>query len=248
METRLDSITLVSQVDFMLHSANPHYQLTMSTYASAAGDPNGFYDIPGLSKWVNAFFVMAYDVSQGATGARGRTTPPTWITMFRRLARRRSSSPCPCSDMTNRQRGRHLGEATNGPAEPVTYAQAVSSGPTYWDAATDTAWTSYPANGQWHQVFFDNANTLAGKVQLAAKSGLLGVGVWALGMEGNDNSVLGLLNGAPTSLRTPPAGPTTSSAAASIVKKVKIKSRTGDAATTSHDDHRSARGRRRRRS
>ena len=62
---------LVGQVDFILHSADPHYQLTMATYASSAGDPNGFYDIPGLARWVNAFFVMAYDVSQGPTGGGG---------------------------------------------------------------------------------------------------------------------------------------------------------------------------------
>ena len=108
---------------------------------------------------------------------------------------------------------------------PVTYAQAVASGPTYWDAATDTAWTSYQSKGQWHQVFFDNANSLEEKVQLAAKSGLLGVGVWALGMEGNDIPLLDLLSGRAVSLRTPPGGPTTSAAAATIIKRVKIKSR-----------------------
>ena len=73
---------LVSQVDFMLHSADPHYQLTMSTYASSAGDPNGFYDIPGLSKWVNAFFVMAYDVSQGATGALGENDDAAYVDQY----------------------------------------------------------------------------------------------------------------------------------------------------------------------
>ena len=103
-------------------------------------------------------------------------------------------------------------------------------GPTYWDAATDTAWTSYQSNGQWHQVFFDNANSLEGKVQLAAKSDLLGVGIWALGMEGNDNSLLNLLKGGAVSLRTPPEGPTTSAAAATIIKRVKIKPRSGNGA------------------
>ena len=43
----------------------------MATYASSAGDPSGFYDIAGLSKWVNAFFVMAYDVNQGPAQGNG---------------------------------------------------------------------------------------------------------------------------------------------------------------------------------
>ena len=110
--------------------------------------------------------------------------------------------------------GPALGQRPTGPAAPVTYAQAVASGPTYWDAATNTAWTSYQSGGQWHQVFFDNANSISGKVQLASKSGLLGVGVWALGMEGSDNSLLGVLSGASASIHTPPAGPTTSGATA----------------------------------
>lgn len=36
--------------------------LSVDTYASAAADPIGFYDIPGLSPHVDSFFVMAYDL------------------------------------------------------------------------------------------------------------------------------------------------------------------------------------------
>jgi spore germination protein YaaH len=38
----------------------PKY-LSVDTYASSAGDPGGFFDIPGLSASVDSFFVMAYD-------------------------------------------------------------------------------------------------------------------------------------------------------------------------------------------
>ncbi len=226
---------VVSQVDFILHSANPHYQLSMATYASSAGDPNGFYDIPGLAQWVNAFFVMAYDVSQGPTGSRGESgggDDAAYVDQYvSAVGASKVILGVPLFGYDEPTSGPALGNKATGSAVPVTYAQAIASGPTYWDPATDTAWTSYQSNGQWHQVFFDNANTLEGKVQLAAKSGLLGVGVWALGMEGNDNSVLGLLSGRAVSLRTPPEGPTTSAAAATIIKRVKIKSRGGAGAT-----------------
>ena len=36
---------LVAQVGSILRAANPTYQFTMATYASSAGDPDGFYDI-----------------------------------------------------------------------------------------------------------------------------------------------------------------------------------------------------------
>ncbi len=38
------------------------YYLSIDTYASAAGDPRGFFDIPGLNASVDSFFVMAYDM------------------------------------------------------------------------------------------------------------------------------------------------------------------------------------------
>ena len=57
----LDS--LISQVSEALKAANSHWQVTMDTYASSAGDPGGFYDIAGLAPSVDAFFVMAYDMN-----------------------------------------------------------------------------------------------------------------------------------------------------------------------------------------
>ena len=163
--------TLVAQVDYIFHAANPHYQLTMATYASSAGDPSGFYDIAGLSKWVDAFFVMAYDVAQGATGAADEngggddadyvaqyvppSVPPrsssaslSSATTNRpavRPGRRRHGSRATCAVLPGRRIGTHLlGHATGPPGRRIK------------------------SSGQWHQVFFDNANTLETKVKLVA--------------------------------------------------------------------------------
>ena len=170
---------LVSQVDFMLHTTDPHYQLTMATYASSAGDPSGFYDIAGLSQWVNAFFVMAYDVNQGSAQGNGNAAGADASDIAQYVAAAGASKVIlglPLFGYDEPTSGSGLGDAATGPSEAVTYAQAMASGPTYWDAATKTAWTSYQAGGQWHQAFFDNVNTVAVKVQLAADSHLLGVG------------------------------------------------------------------------
>jgi spore germination protein YaaH len=35
--------------------------LSVDTYASSAGDPSGFFDVPGINAYADAFFVMAYD-------------------------------------------------------------------------------------------------------------------------------------------------------------------------------------------
>ena len=54
---------LITKVSAALHATDPHWQVTMATYASAAGDPGGFYDIAALAPAVDAFFVMAYDMN-----------------------------------------------------------------------------------------------------------------------------------------------------------------------------------------
>ncbi len=38
------------------------YYLSIDTYSGAAGDPAGFFDIPGLNSSVDSFFVMTYDM------------------------------------------------------------------------------------------------------------------------------------------------------------------------------------------
>ena len=51
---------LVGTVSSALRQANPHYQVTMDTYASSATDSGGFYNIAALTPLVDAFFVMEY--------------------------------------------------------------------------------------------------------------------------------------------------------------------------------------------
>ncbi len=203
---------LVAEVGDVLHQANPDYQFTMATYASSAGDPSGFYDIRGLARSVDAFFVMAYDVNQGpAAGPSAGSGPYSDGKYIEQYVSTVGASkvilgvPLFGYDMTTT--GPALGAAVTGSPQPVTDAQALAAGPTYWDAASDTAWTAYRVGGHWHQVFFDNANTLALKEQLATRAGLLGVGAWALGMEGSDDSLLAVLDGGAPPARVPPVGP-----------------------------------------
>jgi hypothetical protein len=185
----------------------------MATYASSAGDPNGFYDIRTLSGYVDAFFVMAYDVSQGTSGQSAENAggqDGTYVAQYlSAVPASKVILGVPLFGYDVPTTGPDLGDAATGPAASVTYAQAMSSGSTFWDPAAQTAWTAYQSGGQWHQVFFDNANTLALKEELASTSNLLGVGVWALGMEGIDNSIFAVLDGGSPPLRVPPVGPTT---------------------------------------
>jgi spore germination protein YaaH len=45
----------------LVASAPGRTYLSVDTYASSAGDPAGFFDIPGMNPYADSFFVMAYD-------------------------------------------------------------------------------------------------------------------------------------------------------------------------------------------
>jgi hypothetical protein len=205
---------LVAEVAAALHEANPNYQLTVSTYGSSAGDANGFFDIEGLAPSVNAFFVMTYDMNNptvpGPTAplvGSGYTDETVVNEYLALVPASKIILGAPLYGYDWPTTGPGLGAAATGRATAVPYNDAALLGPTYWDPNSDTVWTSYQSNGQWHQVFFDDADTLALKAQLVSSTHLLGIGVWALGMEGSDNSVLTALTGSAGPLHLPPVGP-----------------------------------------
>jgi len=53
-----------------------------------------------------------------------------------------------------------------------------------WDAVSQTPWYRYQQSGVWHQVWFDNAESLGLKYDLVDDYALGGVGMWALNYDG----------------------------------------------------------------
>jgi len=195
--------TLVAAVSSAMHQADPHWQVTVDTYASSAGDPAGFYDIPGLAPSVDAFFVMAYDMNDPKTPS---PTAPLTGAGFTDLdaVQQYAAVVAPSKVILGvpyygydwPTAGPGLGDPATGPAAPLSYAQIVAvGGHVYWDPTSQTAWTSYQVGTQWHQTFFDNATSLALKAELANTYHIAGLGIWALGMEGNLPAMQGALQG-----------------------------------------------------
>ncbi len=70
----------------------------------------------------------------------------------------------------------------------VTYSSAYSGAATYgrrWDALSQTPWYRYQNGTEWHQVWYDDAQSLGLKYDLAIATNLGGIGMWALGYDGN---------------------------------------------------------------
>ena len=194
---------LITKVSAALHATDPHWQVTMATYASAAGDPNGFYNIAALAPAVDGFFVMAYDMNS-------KTTPSATSPLFGPAFTDAEALEQYCKVMPPSKvilglpfygydwpttDGTATASAT-GPESPLPDSTIATSGhPTYWDPVTDTPWTSYEVGDQWHKTYFDDPTSLALKAQLANYFHIAGVGIWALGMDGNDPAMMAALLG-----------------------------------------------------
>jgi hypothetical protein len=211
---------LVTQVSGALHSTNPNWQVTMDTYASSASSDGGFYNIAALAPEVDGFFVMAYSLNLDANPT---SSSPLTSTMFSDLtAIRQYLAVVPASKVilglpyfgySWPTAGAALGAEAVGGATAVTASQVMSGGtPIYWDAATDTAWTSFQVGSQWYQSYFENPTSLYMAAQLASSYGLAGDGVWALGMDGNNPEMLAAVDGSAPPVKDLPSGPSLPSA------------------------------------
>ena len=211
---------LVTTVSAALHAANPHYQVTMDTYSSSASGTNGFFNLPALAPVVDAFFVMEYNpnlaASQSATSplTSGMFSDQTTVNEYADvlppskviLGLPYFGIDWPTTDGT-------LTATATGPATTVSLGDiAAGSHPVYWDTATDSGWTSYQVGAQWHETFFEDPSSLYDAAELAQSRDLAGVGIWALGMDGNDPADLAALLGFAPAVKSGPAGPATTSA------------------------------------
>ena len=214
---------LVAAVSAAVHGADPHYQVTMDTYASSAADPGGFYDIPEMAPSVDGFFVMAYQLNYDASQQAESPLTSGMYTDVATAQQYSSAVPAskvilgipyygyewPTTDGT-------LGAQATGGANPITYGQITAAGrPQYWDPVTQTAWTSYQSGGQWYEDFFEDPTSLYLLAELAQSYNLAGLGIWALGMDGNDPAMLAALRGFAPAVKTTATGPGSTSGSTS---------------------------------
>ena len=96
------------------------------------------------------------------------------------------------------------GAPTTGNPVAVTYAEIVAAGRhPVWDPITETPYTVFRRGGRWHQTWFDDPVSIALKSALASQFGCAGVGVWELGMAGNDPAISAALLGGRPPLKLP---------------------------------------------
>jgi hypothetical protein len=193
---------LITSVAGSLRAADPHWQITMDTYASSAGDTKGFYNIPALSPAVDAFFVMDYELNLAGTPSAASPLTSNQFSTQTTLAQYTAAAPAskviigaPFFGIDWPTNNGTMAAGATGGAADIPDSQAQGNGPEYWDPVTDTAWTSYQVGGQWHESYYEGLNGLFDVSQLVTHYGGRGVGIWALGMEGNGAQMIAALDG-----------------------------------------------------
>ncbi len=212
--------SLVQQVSTTLHAANSHYQVTMDTYPSSAGDPGGFYNVSALAPWVDGFFVMEYQYNlQSGVSAQ---SPITSSEFSNEETLQQYTSAAPASKVIlgvpyygldwNTTNGTQQATSTGGEPAALTVAYIASQGhPVYWDPVTDTSWTSYQVGDQWHETYYEDPTSVYMETQLAERFGIAGMGIWALGMDNNDPAMMAAILGNAPAKKDSLAGPTSTS-------------------------------------
>ncbi|HZV52217.1 MAG TPA: glycosyl hydrolase family 18 protein [Candidatus Dormibacteraeota bacterium] len=196
----------VAALSTAVHGRWPDAEVSLDTYSGSAATDQGFFDIPALEPYVDAFFVMAYDMAfENMAGRAGPTAPLSGFRYDDEDAVRSYLSVVPASKLLLGvpyygyewpTAGGDLYAATTGPPRAVTYAQlagilaCVGTGPS-WDDRSQTPWVAWqgsadgcgPGTG-WHELYFDDVRSLGLKEDLVVRNHLRGLGVWALGYDG----------------------------------------------------------------
>jgi Glycosyl hydrolases family 18 len=222
----------VTRVANTLHAANPHWQVTADTYAGSAADDGSFYDVRAMAGALDAFFVMAYDMYGDGSHAQPNAPLSGYPSNDSdAMAAYTSLVPAgkvllglPFYGYDFATADDQPNSVASGSPTPVTYAQvAAAKRQVMWDPRGQSPFNAYQdAGGAWHEVYYDNPQSLAMKAQLVNKFALRGLGVWALGMDGNDPAMMAALLGRAAPLKvvvprsaSPSAAPSSAAPASS---------------------------------
>jgi spore germination protein len=195
--------TFMTELAAAFHAADPESHVSL---AAPAVDWWDSYDVGALLGVVDAMFIMGYNYHYGG-GSPGPVAPiaggglwSPWINLDATVTDYLALAPpgleskillgLPLYGFDWAAASDQPGAAATATGNSVVYASwlaGVAPGDVQWDAESATPWFAYQAaGGGWHQVWCEDATSLAAKMDLALDRGLGGFGFWALGYDGGD--------------------------------------------------------------
>lgn len=184
-----------------LRSENPAAEVWVAT---PAVNWNGAWNLTGLAQAADGLFIMGYDFYGSFSSTSGPSSPliggsfnltNTVTSVYGGVLRQNASKVV----LGVPWYGNHWRTTTSSayatatahvssPTFASANAQAGVSG-RLWDAGSRTPWTRWQASGQWNQMWYDDAESLGLKYDLAKQYELGGVGMWAMGYQGSGPSL-----------------------------------------------------------
>ncbi len=180
--------------------------LLLDTYTDSAANPDSFYNVARLYPFVNDIFIMGYDMNSPTAASPnaplinenlGNSDVQSILSYTKVVPSQKLILGVPFYgyDFTTKNQYPY-GPTKNLYPVAVTWASILATGrPQLWDPMSLTPWYKFKIGKTWHQTWFDNPVSIALKTALANEFNLGGVGVWALGMNGNDTQMLKALEG-----------------------------------------------------
>lgn len=193
---------LITNLSLELQHQMPGSDLTVDTYL-VSGSEQDIFDLPLLAKSVNAFVIMGYDMhnplgNPGPVSAMGGETNIIGYVQgyLEQVPADKLILAVPYYgyDWTVDATGNSQGSST---VQILPYAQIAQESKNYqliWDSTSQTpSYTYTDTNGQKHIVDFENIRSLGIKYDFINEKNLKGVGIWALGYDGNNTNLEKLL-------------------------------------------------------
>ncbi len=198
---------LMGSLNDALKEQNPNTSLTISVYVTAA-TISQLWDIPYLSNHSDHIIVMGYDFFTPQSGSAGPVAPISGYensitglinNFIEQIPPDKIILAVPyyAYDWTTENQSKNSKAVLGVNANTLSYVQAndMARGKNViWDEESQTPWYSYVDGvGQIHVVHFENIRSLGSKYDLVNKKNLYGIGIWALGLEGNDSETTQLI-------------------------------------------------------
>ncbi|MBN1300379.1 MAG: T9SS type A sorting domain-containing protein [Melioribacteraceae bacterium] len=173
------------------------------------------YDLEGLVEAIDYAFIMAYDFNGRWSTATGAGSPLDMITTYLNSDYGTIINATPEKLILGvPYYGLHWRTFSNQPH--TTKIDTFLSSPRFksaeeqariyginWDNGSETPWF-YWDDGGWNQIWYDNDSSLGLKYDLAMSKGFKGVGMWALGYDGDRSELWNLIDYKFVSGQAPP--------------------------------------------
>jgi spore germination protein YaaH len=191
-----DINTFMADLSAYLRTDIPDCEVTI---AGPAVDWSNSWDLPGLAASCDGIFIMGYAFAGSWSSLSGPNAPLVGgsINITNTVDVQYAGVPRDKMILGVPYYGHHWRTADSTARSSVTaflsstrFHNDQPNADFYgrqWHATSQTPWYRWFESGQWHQVWYDDAESLGLKYQLALDRGLQGVGMWALGYdEGRD--------------------------------------------------------------